>query len=130
MVGATTKECDGCANHHQRGAIWMGGPAPLPLSQAKDRRLSPCALRAVTEGPARSGRPAQVTELSRLVCAPGGVHALVRRAGAFAFAGLLRRRHASRNRRRPMANAEKVAAVAELKERFETSSGAVLANYR
>ena len=29
-----------------------------------------------------------------------------------------------------MANAEKVAAVAELKERFETSSGAVLANYR
>src|SRR5690242_11565615 len=29
-----------------------------------------------------------------------------------------------------MANAEKVAAVAELKERFETSNGAVLANYR
>jgi large subunit ribosomal protein L10 len=29
-----------------------------------------------------------------------------------------------------MANAEKVAAVAELKERFETSGGAVLANYR
>src|SRR5499427_9985482 len=29
-----------------------------------------------------------------------------------------------------MANAEKVAAVAELKERFETSTGAVLANYR
>jgi large subunit ribosomal protein L10 len=29
-----------------------------------------------------------------------------------------------------MANAEKVAAVAERKERFETSSGAVLANYR
>jgi len=29
-----------------------------------------------------------------------------------------------------MANAEKVAAVAELKERFETSDGAVLANYR
>ena len=29
-----------------------------------------------------------------------------------------------------MANAEKVAAVAELTERFQTSSGAVLANYR
>ena len=29
-----------------------------------------------------------------------------------------------------MANAEKVAAVAELTERFQTSNGAVLANYR
>src|SRR5215831_10240955 len=37
---------------------------------------------------------------------------------------------ATRPGRRPMANAEKVAAVAELTERFQTSSGAVLANYR
>ena len=71
----------------------------------------------------------------------GGAHALVRCAGAFAFPGLFAAgTHSSRNLpggaiatrpgRRPMANAEKVAAVAELTERFQTSSGAVLANYR
>src|SRR5690348_16261201 len=70
---------------------------------------------------------------------PGGAHALVRCAGAFAFPGPFRPAapvtcRAARSPpgpgRRPMANAEKVAAVAELTERFQTSSGAVLANYR
>src|SRR5499427_456268 len=37
---------------------------------------------------------------------------------------------ARQTRRRPMPNAEKVATVAELTERFQNSSGAVLANYR
>jgi large subunit ribosomal protein L10 len=69
---------------------------------------------------------------------PCGVHALVRCAGAFAFPGpfaggtsnLPGSAIATRPGRRPMANAEKVAAVAELTERFQTSNGAVLANYR
>src|SRR5215470_7565789 len=61
--------------------------------------------------------------------------------GRSPFPGPSRRRHrssrnlpgsaiATRPGRRPMANAEKVAAVAELAERFQTSNGAVLANYR
>jgi len=38
--------------------------------------------------PRESGRPAQASELiHRPVSAPGGVHALVRCAGAFAFVG-------------------------------------------
>jgi len=65
----------------------------------------------------------------------------VRCAGAFAFPGfraggprnsrnLPGSEIAARPGRRPMANAEKVAAVAELTERFQTSNGTVLANYR
>src|SRR5215468_7896099 len=68
-----------------------------------------------------------------------GVHALVPRAGAFRLPGPRRRRTrlvtwprpgGPAQERRPMARAEKVAAVAELSERFQSSSGAVLAEYR
>src|ERR1039457_5890775 len=71
----------------------------------------------------------------------GSANALAPRAGAFAYLGAFRRRRTSSGHapaqgrvpdqeRRPMARAEKVAAVAELTERFQTSAGAVLTEYR
>src|SRR5207247_9725573 len=91
----------------------------------------------ISEGPAHCGRPAQASELkSRLpLLGRRGVHALVPRAGAFRFAGpsptpdaagaLAPGKGRPAQERRPMARAEKVAAVAELTERFQSSSGAV-----
>ena len=88
---------------------------------------------------ARAGYGAESLRLVR--SGSGSANALVPCAGAFACLGAFRRRRTSPGHallrglapdqeRRPMARAEKVAAVAELTERFQTSAGAVLTEYR
>src|SRR5260370_32721857 len=91
--------------------------------------------------PRGSGRPTQVTELNRYAWSasgpgsakrPGALRRGVRIPGCpCADAGRLRPGPCSGEGRgpgrRPMARAEKVAAVAELTERFQTSAGAGLA---
>jgi len=90
----------------------------------------------------RAARVGYGAESLRLVrSGSGSANALVPCAGAFACLGAFRRRRTSPGHallqgptpdqeRRPMARAEKVAAVAELTERFQTSAGAVLTEYR
>src|SRR5271166_1978998 len=80
------------------------------------------------------GRTSRAGELSCTVLAPGGLALppCAPCAGAFLLSSAFTERtkcfYATERRR--MANAEKVAAVAELTERFNSSSGAVLTEYR
>ena len=109
--------------------VRFGRHAPLSLvAVTRDRRSSGCAS-SRTEGSAEM-RTACAGDRARILT--GFVHALSLRSGRSSF---LRGRvstagsHQCR-RRRPMARADKQAAVAEIVESFNDAAGAVLTEYR
>src|SRR5689334_3995681 len=76
------------------------------------------------KAPAAQERPAQVGRPAVSACRP------VPCAGAFPLSDWIGQPDCSKERRKNVPNAEKVGAVAEIAERFSTSSAAVITEYR